>query len=189
MKYAVKLSDGEYSGVVYDNSSPEIIAYHAQYGERLEAVDGLENVGSDDAPVWQPIATPLSAIRANAKAMMIDWIDRLTEQLRAGIPRDEIASWPTKAAEARAFLATGTPAPILQVEADLVGLSLTEVAETIAARATLYETVVGAVAGIRRNTAAAIDGATDAAGVEAVLEGAKTTAKAKAVGLGLVVDD
>ena len=94
-------------------------------------------------------ALPLAYVQADAKRRMVAWIDRLTEQLRADIPRDEIASWPTKAAEGRAFLATGAPAPILQVEADLVGLSLTEVAETIVARSALYETVVGAVAGGR----------------------------------------
>lgn len=132
-------------------------------------------------------ADAISGLREAAKRQVVAWIDRLTEQLRAGIPLDEVASWPVKSAEARAFLANGTVAPILQVEADLVGLTLTEVAETINARAVLYETVVGAVAGIRRNTVAAIDAATDAEGVALALDEALATASAKATELGLVV--
>ena len=144
--------------------------------------------GEDGVPVISPrVSPPIDQLRANAKGEMVAWIDRLTEQLRADIPRDEIASWPAKSGEARAFLANGTAAPILQVEADMVGLTLTEVAETIVARAALYEAVVGAVAGIRRNTAAAIDAATDAEGVALALDEALATAAAKATDLGLVV--
>ena len=156
-------------------------------GEALvcaEAVDGVVALVAFQFP-----PPSLGEVQAKAKRQMVAWIDRLTEQLRAGIPRDEVASWPAKSAEARAFLATGTPAPILQVEADLVGVTLTEAAETIVARSTLYETVVGAVAGIRRNTAAAIDAATDAEGVAAALDEALAIASAKATELGLVVVD
>ena len=142
----------------------------------------------DGKPSAPPVlSVPLADTKASAKRQMVAWIDRLTDQLRAGIPRDEIASWPAKSAEARAFLANGAAAPILQVEADLVGLTLTEVAATISARAALYETVVGAVAGIRRNTVAAIDAASDAEGVALALDEALATATAKATELGLVV--
>ncbi|WP_392336539.1 hypothetical protein [Loktanella salsilacus] len=142
----------------------------------------------DGTPIaLPPPSVPLADTKASAKRQMVAWIDQLTDQLRSGIPRDEVASWPAKAAEARAVLAGSTDALILQVEADLVGLTLTEVAETISARAVLYETVVGAVAGIRRNTVAAIDAATDAGGVALALDEALATATAKATELGLVV--
>jgi hypothetical protein len=161
-----------------------------QYRELIAGQSAGMVIAADASGRPMLVAGPipsLEEVKADAKRQMVAWIDRLTEQLRAGIPRDEIASWPAKSAEARAFLAIGTVAPILQVEADMVGLTLTEVAETISARAVLYETVVGAVAGIRRNTVAAIDAATDAEGVALALDEALATASAKATELGLVV--
>jgi hypothetical protein len=145
---------------------------------------------NDGVPAFVAFHQPeptLLEVQTNAKRQMVAWIDRLTDQLRADIPRDEVASWPSKSAEAKAVIEGATVAPILQVEADLVGSSLREVAETIVARTAFYETVVGAVAGIRRNTVAAIDAATDAEGVALALDEALATASAKATELGLVV--
>jgi hypothetical protein len=191
MFYSAKMAGFFAREIHGDNMPDDVVEISAEDHVALLAAqsEGFSIVaGKDGVPVISPRVPPsIDQLRANAKGEMVAWIDRLTEQLRADIPRDEIASWPAKSAEARAFLANGTAAPILQVEADMVGLTLTEVAETIVARAALYEAVVGAVAGIRRNTAAAIDAATDAEGVASALDEALATASAKATELGLVV--
>ena len=145
-----------------------------------------------DGQSFAVLAMPAPAIadvRAAARRRMVAWIDRLTQQLRADIPRDEVASWPAKAAEARAFLASGTPAPMLEVEASIVGVDVADLADTIAARAAQYETVVGTVAGIRRTTAAAIDAATTSEDVETALSMALAKAITAAHEAGLAVPE
>ena len=64
MKYAVQREDGRYTGVVYDQLKPNITAHHAQYGETLVPVARLDNTGSEDDPVWEPVEPSLEERRA-----------------------------------------------------------------------------------------------------------------------------
>ena len=52
MKHAVLNPDGAPSGVLYSSIKPEIVAHHAQYGQTLVPAAGLENTGTEEAPVW-----------------------------------------------------------------------------------------------------------------------------------------
>jgi len=186
-KFATLAADGTIIGF-YD---PEIHTEIPADAIPISEEEWGQHVGGTslyfDGEAFVLITISVNEAKQVALDQMVAWIDRLTEQLRAGIPRDEVASWPSKSAEAKAVLEGATVAPILQAEADLIGSSLREVAETIVARTAFYETVVGAVAGIRRNTVAAIDAATDAEGVALALDEALATASAKATELGLVV--
>ena len=64
MKYAVQRQNGDFTGVVYDQLKPNITAHHAQYGEVLVPVAGLENTGTEDSPVWQAIEADIHDRRA-----------------------------------------------------------------------------------------------------------------------------
>lgn len=64
MKYAVLNGDGTPSGALYFNLTPEIVAHHAQYGQTLVPAAGLENTGTEEAPVWARIPPPVEERRA-----------------------------------------------------------------------------------------------------------------------------
>ena len=52
MKYAVKKSDGSYSTVLYNESNQHIISHHAERGEELVPVQGLDiEWGEDGEPI------------------------------------------------------------------------------------------------------------------------------------------
>src|SRR3954469_21875035 len=80
-------------------------------------------------------------------------IDAVVAPLEAAVPRGEIASWGTKEASARAFLA-GTAAAqdeaLLRSEADITGESLGSLAERIVAKADTYRIRAGQIAGFRQ---------------------------------------
>lgn len=109
MKYAVKSQGGQWRGVVYDTIAPNIVAHHAQYGETLHPVAGLNNTGTDDAPVWHEAEMP-EAGRASFAADAIDaHVDAQARALKytsaaslASYTDSSVAEW---RAEAQTFIA------------------------------------------------------------------------------------
>ena len=63
MKYAVQRGNGQFTGVLYDQLKPNITAHHAQYGETLVPVARLDNTGTEDDPVWEPVEPSLEERR------------------------------------------------------------------------------------------------------------------------------
>ena len=148
----------------------------------IATAEQLANMGmiAGDGPPPALIGT----IRANAIAAMIARIDQFTAQFTAGVPKDEMASWPTKAAGAEVVLSGGTSA-IISAEAATLGVDAMTVATDIATRSTQYAAIIGAVTGVRRSAEAGIAAAGDQAEVDAALAAAMATAVSIATSMGL----
>ena len=126
----------------------------------------------------------IEAIRENAIRAMVDRINEFTAQFTAGVPKDEVASWPTKAAGAEVVLGGGTSA-IISAEAATLGVDAMTVATDIATRSAQYEAIIGAVTGVRRSAEAGIAAAGDQAEVDAALDAAMVTAVSIATSMGM----
>jgi hypothetical protein len=146
-------------------------------------------IGADGLPIAVYPAPPtaeeeLAAAKAAGSAEMLAWITGFLGQFTAGVPDDEVKSWPRKAEAARAYLA-GQPAPMILVEAEITGENRTILSQTIAAKASAYEAIISTTTGLRRKTEAGIAAATSPDQVQAVLIAAKTTAAKLAASLGV----
>ena len=133
---------------------------------------------------WVAVRVDISETRANAIAAMIARIDQFTAQFTAGVPKDEMASWPTKAAGAEVVLGGGDSA-IISAEAEILGLDAIAVATSIAAKSAQFSAIIGAVTGVRRAASAEIAAADDQAEVESALDSAMATAVSIAESMGL----
>jgi hypothetical protein len=95
----------------------------------------------------------LNQIKDEGYRAMAMAIDAVVAPLEAAVPRGEIASWGTKEASARAFLAGAAAAQdeaLLRSEADITGESLGSLAERIVAKADTYRVRAGQIAGFRQ---------------------------------------
>ncbi|UTS79571.1 hypothetical protein [Phaeobacter piscinae] len=134
---------------------------------------------------WEVRALPIEAQRDMATAAMRDWIDAFLSRFTDGVPSAEIASWPTKAEAASAYLAgaaTELQTEMLAGEAAPLGLTPEDVATVIAAKAAVYQRVIGLTTGMRRATEARIAASDDP---WAVLDAAKQAALEKSTELGV----
>jgi hypothetical protein len=115
---------------------------------------------------------------------MLARIETFTAQFTAGYPSAEIASWPTKSAEAAIILAGGSSA-MIDAEAQARGKTSLEIATLIATNTAFYTTIIAIVSGVRGSTEVAIASATTPEEVDAALAMALATAQAAAASLGL----
>jgi hypothetical protein len=129
-------------------------------------------------------AQTLAASKAQAQAAMLAQINAFLRRFTEGVPVEEVASWATKAAAARAYL-DGQPAPMIEAEAALTGEDPQTLAATIVAKADAYTAIVARVTGLRRATNAAIAAAETEAAVSGVIGAARVEAKAMAQAFGL----
>ena len=134
--------------------------------------------------IWVARRVNIAEVRANAIAAMISRIDQFTAQFTSGVPKDEMASWPTKAAGAEVVLGGGD-SEIISAEAEILGLDAIAVATNIAAKSAQYSAIIGAVTGVRRAASAEIAAADDQAEVESALDSAMATAVSIAASMGL----
>ena len=105
MKYAVKRSNGDFTGVVYDQLKPSITAHHAQYGEVLVPVAALTNTGTEDDPVWEAVESSPEVLRAAIDRHVEDQAHALEYNSAAhlaGYATSTVTEWQ---AEAQAFVA------------------------------------------------------------------------------------
>ena len=138
-----------------------------------------------DPPIIpDPVELTIETIRANAISAMITRIDQFTAQFTANMPRDEVLSWPTKAAGAEIVLNGGTSA-IISAEAATLGVTALTVATDISARAGAFASVIGSVTGVRRSAETGIAAANTKAEVDAALDAAMATAISIATSMGL----
>jgi hypothetical protein len=144
--------------------------------------------------IWEIIPPPapespappptIEEVRAHALAAMLARIETFTAQFTAGYPSAEIASWPTKSAEAAIILAGGSSA-MIDAEAQARGKTSLEIATLIATNTAFYTTIIAIVSGVRGSTEVAIASATTPEEVDAALAMALATAQAAAASLGL----
>ncbi|MDZ7906713.1 MAG: hypothetical protein U5N55_13810 [Cypionkella sp.] len=164
-------------------------ALRAHFGhDNLTLVDGThvidETSGEEFALAHLPLVYPVQHTRDRAMAQMRAKIDQFLAQFTGGVPAAEIASWPEKAALARAYL-NGAPSPAIDGEAALRGISGAALAQIIAAKAGQYAAIIGMVSGLRAATEAAVAAAADDAAVAAALMAAEAQANAAAAKFGL----
>lgn len=133
--------------------------------------EALKSTAADYVPPVEP-APDMPAVRATAKVQVVALIDAREMQITGPVPANERASWGTKADAARAWLADqGQPVPALvATEAVLTGEAAQAVAARIVARADAWEPVTAAHTAYRRTAYAAIDAATDPAGITAAID-------------------
>jgi hypothetical protein len=113
---------------------------------------------------------------ASARTAMLDFINDLTKQITEQYPAAEVSAWPSKAEAARAVIAGAARADqtaMIQDEADLTGVTLTDQAAAIVAKAEVFEGIVAKVSGLRQVTDAWLVEATTSAEREAVLDDAQ----------------
>ena len=150
---------------------------------------GAQSKGAriEGGPEGLPVATfpappspdeSLKAARALGRTMMQAWIDGFLAPFTAGRPRDEIASWPAKAAAAESHLA-GKPHAMILAEAAVTGENPDDLALSIAIKAQAYMVIAAKVAGLRRATEGAINAATSQDEISAALDAAKAAAVAE----------
>jgi hypothetical protein len=126
----------------------------------------------------------------SARAAMLGFIERLTDQVTSQYPKAEVAAWPSKAEAARAVIADTARADqvaLIQDEADIVGATLADQAAAIVVKAVVFEAIVAKVSGLRQSTDAALVLATTSAEREAVLDAATIQATDMATAYGLIV--
>lgn len=146
---------------------------------------GRQIVLQDGQPALaDPPPPSLDDLRKAAQAKVLAWATEFGARFTAGYTVEEVASWGTKAAAARAHLA-GEDQPIIIAETEVTGEDPADLARTILAAAELYQAIVARITGLRRATMAAIDAAETAEAVEAALTAALASARGLAAQLGL----
>ena len=136
----------------------------------------------DGAQLLPPPPPPLSDIQARAKAEVIAFADQIASRpdVAGAYPQSEKEGWATKLAAAEAHLAGSASqmqTDMLTTEASIVGITVDKLAQSIVAKAAWFAKVNATIAGMRQKAFAAIDAATDQAGVDAVLEQMKLDAE------------
>lgn len=120
----------------------------------------------------QIAADQLADAKAAATAEMMAMLEAAASAITAGIPAYEMTSWAGKEAAGRAYLASAATAAdlvLLNGEAAVTGETVADLAALWVARADAARAAVGPLTGLRRTTWAAIDAATDQAGIDAAL--------------------
>jgi hypothetical protein len=174
---------------IHGDSMPEdaVALSEAEYVALIAAQNAGATITADGsgAPVAaQPPSRSMDELKADARAAMRDYISRFLAQFVANTPSAEIASWPTKAAEARAFLAGGPASVIIQKEASVTGETVSNLAAIIVAKADRYSEIIGLVSGLRRKVDAEIDAASSPAALASVIQSSKSAATALAISVG-----
>ena len=118
--------------------------------------------------------------KVDAKEDVKRFAEDKTKSLVANYPRVERDGWPTKLAAAEAHLA-GTASQMqtdmLATEANIVGITVDQLAQTIVAKAAWFAKVNATISGMRQKAFVAIDAATDLAEVDVILEQMKLDAE------------
>lgn len=134
-----------------------------------------------------PLAQPIEVHRREARRAVIAYADMLTARITDRYSAAEVASWPSRAAEAQAVQAGMAPemTPIITGLAAASGASRDTIAAAILAKASAYTSVVIAVTAIREQGEAAISAAATLEALTATLATLRQEADAKAAELGL----
>ena len=136
----------------------------------------------DGSQLLPPPLPPLSDIQARAKAEVIAFADDIASRpdVAGAYPQAEKEGWATKLAAAEAHLAGSASqmqTDMLTTEANIVGITVDQLAQAIVAKAAWFAKVNATIAGMRQKAFAQIDAATDQVGVDAVLKQMKLDAE------------
>ncbi|MGR3484442.1 MAG: hypothetical protein ACU0BF_03795, partial [Paracoccaceae bacterium] len=155
---------GAHEAAVWDGAAWSVVADHrgAVYwtadGTR-HRIDVLGETPPDGAALSPSDLPPYPTHEAAVSAMRA-WMQGVLDNFTAGVPAQVVASWPSKAAAARAIIAGGATdaqAALIGTEAALTGEDVADLAARIAAKADVYERIVAAAEGLRRATLTALE--------------------------------
>ena len=136
----------------------------------------------DGSQLIPPPPPPLSDIQARAKAEVIAFADQIASRpdIAGAYPQSEKEGWATKLAAAEAHLA-GTASQMqtdtLATEANIVGITVDQLAQAIVVKAAWFAKVNATISGMRQKAFALIDAATTNDEVDAVLAQMKLDAE------------
>lgn len=127
-----------------------------------------------DNGVWRVRvdADDLAFNKKRGDLRVIDAVDAAAAQMTAGYAKAEIDAWGAKAATARAALAgdaSAQVAPLLLAEAQGRGVSVNALAQTIVARAEVFEAAIGAMSAMRAAAQTAIAAAANQSQIDAAI--------------------
>ena len=108
-------------------------------------------------------AEALAQAKQSARQTMLATLSRAADAITGPVPQAERDSWSTKEAAARAYAAetaTTEQAAMLSAESAVTGEAVADLAASIVAKANAYAGFAATMAGLRRITTNAIDGAT-----------------------------
>lgn len=117
-------------------------------------------------PILQPVLDDLETARRVAHRDVAEWIGAALAGYTAGIPPEELASWPLKAAAAKLHLA-GDPQAMIADEAALTGEDPDDLAALIVSMNEPYTRVIASLTGLRRMARQKLDAAKTAGDVAA----------------------
>lgn len=173
----VARQDGKFTVITPD--AEVIVSLNPRHND-IHADDLTAWLRDNQAEGWTP---SIADVKAKAIAEMLAWITGFLAPFTAGVPDDEVTSWPRKAEAARLHLA-GAPQRMILAEAAITGEAPDVLARTIVAKADAYEAIISTVTGLRRKTEEEINAAISPEQVQAVLTDAKATATKLAATLG-----
>ena len=128
----------------------------------------------DGSQLFPPPPPPLSDIRTVAKGVVIAFADEMASRpdVAGAYPQSEKEGWATKLAAAEAHLA-GTASQMqvnmLTTEANIVGITVDQLAQSIVSKAAWLAQVNATISGMRQKAFVQIEAATDQAGIDAIL--------------------
>ncbi len=112
----------------------------------------FDNTIIDEAPWLVTTPKEITILIANKRIDINDDFNTAIQQITAGYPSSEIASWDKQEAEARAFIADeNAVTPLIDALATARGISKTDVADRIVAKADLFAATSGHLIGYRQS--------------------------------------
>lgn len=122
--------------------------------------EGVVWISSDDKAVQAIIdGYTLDQAKAAKQAEILAYAKILRDKVVSTISTGEMASWPIKLAEARAFAAGSTDTPMLAAEATIRGLSVADLVTKVDGNATGFaalEAQIGGIDGMHRDAVKAL---------------------------------
>lgn len=137
---------------------------------------------------WNAPKPPAYATAAEAKAAMVQWIDRMTAKVLSRYPESVRVRWPEEEAAARAVkagTATSEQTTLITDEGAAKGRTPTEHADIIIGHADNFRTISSEVNKLFLSVDAALDAEADPAQYEVILDDAKAQAETLAAAYGL----
>lgn len=110
----------------------------------------------------------LGQLKVEAKRVVMEMASTLLSGFTTGYPNEEVLSWGLKLTAARSA-ALGNSEPMIEIEAQVLGITSAALAARVISKGEPYEAIVASVAGVRGKAYAAIDAAVSVSEVDAAV--------------------
>lgn len=142
----------------------------AVFYQTINELDGVWQLENGNV-VKKPFPAPtLAELKTAKKAEITANFERTIQQITAGYPPNEIASWSKQEQEARAFTAVALSAtPLINALANTRGVPKVTLAARIIAKADLFAGISGQLIGKRQGLEDSIEAATSQTALAAII--------------------